>query len=268
MASISGTRHTRGGVFRGPVVDGLPSLLVGNVGLAAHNEANGTNDGYAGPDCATIPIIANVPDAAALAGVEADPNCFTLFSRFPGGFTPQFGGNMTDSSLVTGLRGFTSTGLNWDASVNIGSTEVDQFIFDTVNASLGYDTPTSFSPGIYAQKDINLNFDISMPVHEHHELRGGHGVAPRAVHDRGGAASRRGRSARTRRRASAPDRTALTATGPTRRREPGTAATSPSTATSSSTTRAAGGRSAPRSASRTSVTSARRRTGSCPRASA
>ena len=156
--------HTRGGVFRGPVVDGLPSLLVGNVGLAAFNEANGTNDGYTGPGCPAIPIIDNVPDAAALAGVEADPNCFTLFSRFPGGFTPQFGGNMTDSSLVTGLRGFTSTGLNWDASVNIGSTDVDQFIFDTVNASVGYDTPTSFSPGIYAQKDINLNFDISVPV--------------------------------------------------------------------------------------------------------
>ena len=115
-------------------------------------------------NCSLIPIIGNVPDATALATVEADPNCFTLFSRFPGGFTPQFGGNMTDSSLVTGLRGFTSTGLNWDASVNIGSTDVDQFIYDTVNASVGYDTPTSFSPGIYAQKDINLNFDVSMPV--------------------------------------------------------------------------------------------------------
>ena len=157
--------HTRGGVFRGDKLDdGTPTLRVGNVGLAAFNQMNGTNDGYAGPGCPTIPVVNSVPDAAALGAVEADPNCFTLFSRFPGGFTPQFGGNMTDSSLVTGLRGFTSAGLNWDASVNIGSTEVDQFIFDTVNASLGYDTPTSFSPGIYAQQDINLNFDISMPV--------------------------------------------------------------------------------------------------------
>ena len=157
--------HTRGGVFRGDKLeDGTPTLLVGNVGLAAFNQANGTDDGYAGPGCSAIPIVNSVPDAAALGAVEADPNCFTLFSRFPGGFTPQFGGNMTDSSLVTGLRGFTSAGLNWDASVNIGTTEVDQFIFDTVNASLGYDTPTSFSPGIYAQQDINLNFDISMPL--------------------------------------------------------------------------------------------------------
>ena len=150
--------HTRGGVFRGPVLDdGTPSLLVGDRVWA--------DTGIAGAGgCPAIPIVSNVPDAGALAAVEADPNCFTLYSRFPGGFTPQFGGDMHDYSLVTGLRGFTSGGLNWDASVNIGSTEVDQFIFDTVNASLGYDTPTSFSPGIYGQDDVNLNFDVSMPV--------------------------------------------------------------------------------------------------------
>ena len=156
--------HTRGGVFRGPVVDGMPTLLVGNVGLASFYEANGTNDGYTGPGCPTIPVIDNAPDAAALAAVESDPNCFTLYSRFPGGFTPQFGGNMVDYSFVSGVRGFTGGGLNWDASVNIGSTEVDQFIRDTVNASLGFDTPTSFKPGVYAQDDVNLNFDLSMPV--------------------------------------------------------------------------------------------------------
>ena len=157
--------HTRGGVFRGDKLeDGTPTLRVGNVGLAAYNETNGTNDGYAGAGCPAIPIVNNVPDTAALAAVEADPNCFTLFSRFPGGFTPQFGGDMIDYSFVAGLRGFTGGGLNWDASVNIGSTEVDQFIYDTVNASLGYDTPTSFRPGIYAQDDLNLNFDVSMPV--------------------------------------------------------------------------------------------------------
>ena len=159
--------HTRGGVFRGPKLDdGTPTLLVGNVGLADYNTATGTNDGYAGPGCPAIPIVNNVPDAGALATVEADPNCFTLHSRFPGGFTPQFGGGYVDYSFVTGLRGFAASGLTWDASVNVGSSEVDQFIFDTVNASLGYDTPTSFSPGIYRQEDVDLNFDVSYPVND------------------------------------------------------------------------------------------------------
>ena len=147
--------HTRGGVFRGDALaDGTPTLRVGDRVWA--------DTGIPGAGgCPAIPIIGDVPDAGALAAVEADPNCFTLYSRFPGGFTPQFGGNLIDYSFVSGLRGFTSGGFNWDASVNIGTSEVDQFIFDTVNASLGYDTPTSFEPGSYRQDDVNLNFDVS-----------------------------------------------------------------------------------------------------------
>ena len=165
--------HTRGGVFRGPVVDGQPSLRVGNVGLAQYNTANGTNDGYAGPGCPVIPIVGNVPDAGALGAVNADPNCFTFYDRFPGGFTPQFGGDLIDYSFVSGLRGFASNGLTWDASVNVGTSEVDQFIYDTVNASVGYDTPTSFRPGIYRQDDINLNFDVAYPVNDVVHVAGG-----------------------------------------------------------------------------------------------
>ena len=159
--------HTRGGVFRGPVLeDGSPSLLVGNRRLAAHYARFGTNGGYLGPQCPPVPVTGHRPDAAALAAVEADPNCFTLYSRFPGGFTPQFGGDYTDHSIVTGLRGVAANGLNWDASVNVGRSEVDQFIYDTVNASLGYDTPTSFRPGTYRQEDIDLNFDMSYRVND------------------------------------------------------------------------------------------------------
>ena len=165
--------HTRGGVFRGPTVDDNPSLLVGNVGLAAYNEENGTDDGYAGPGCPAIPIIGNVPDADALQQVEGNPNCFTLYSRFPGGFTPQFGGDLLDYSLVSGLRGFMSNGLTWDASINFGTSKVDQFIFDTVNASVGYDTPTSFKPGSYQQAAVNVNFDVSYQVNDILHAAGG-----------------------------------------------------------------------------------------------
>ena len=139
---------------------GLPSLLVGDRAWAETGVPGAGN-------CLPIPIIDNVPDAAALAAVEADPNCFTLHSRFPGGFTPQFGGDLIDYSLVTGLRGFASSGFTWDASASIGTSEIDQFIFDTVNASLGYDTPTSFRPGIYRQDEINFNFDVSYPLHQY-----------------------------------------------------------------------------------------------------
>ena len=79
--------------------------------------------------------------------MAADPNCFTLYERFPGGFTPSFGGEAQDTSLVGGIRGLTDAGFNWDASFTVGAHETDLFIRDTVNASLGYDTPTALRPG-------------------------------------------------------------------------------------------------------------------------
>ena len=143
--------NTRGGVFS---PDGGSTLLVGDRLWAETGMAGAGN-------CPTVPITNNVPDAAALAAVAADPNCFTLHNRFPGGFTPSFGGEAQDMSLVGGVRGFTGAGFNWDASVSVGAHETELFIRDTVNASLGYDTPTAFDLGSNRQREIGLNFDVS-----------------------------------------------------------------------------------------------------------
>ena len=149
--------HTRSGVFKGPEVNGLPSLLVGD-----REWARTGTPGAGG--CPAIPIIDGRPEAGALAQVENDPNCFTLYSRFPGGFTPQFGGTLTDHSVVTGLKRTNENGLTWDASASMGRSRIDQFIDDTVNASLGYDTQTNFDPGAYEQHETNLNLDIASPI--------------------------------------------------------------------------------------------------------
>ena len=150
--------HTRGAVFSG---DRGQTLLVGDrVWASTLNDPGGPMMA----NCPTIPVVDNVPDATALAAVEAHPDCFTLYSRFPGGFTPNFGGTLTDYSLATGVKGLADNGFSWDASVNVGSNEVDQFIYNTVNASLGWETPTSFSPGTYHQEDVNVNFDVAYPV--------------------------------------------------------------------------------------------------------
>ena len=155
--------HTRSGVFSN---DGGGSILVGDRLWASTGVPNAGG-------CPALGVTGHVPDPAALAAIEADPNCFTLYSRFPGGFTPQFGGDLTDSSIVAGLRGYLDSGMTWDLSVNVGNSEVDQFIYNTVNASLGYDTPTSFSPGIYEQTDTNVNFDVTYPVKDNVSLAAG-----------------------------------------------------------------------------------------------
>ncbi len=156
--------NNRGSVFSG---DGGATLLIGDL-LDAQD---GILDGSAG--CPTVNVNNNVPDPAALAQVFADPNCFSFQELFPGGFTPNFGGEVEDVSLVAGLRGTTNGGLNWDVSVSSGSNEVDFFISNTVNASLGPDTPTAFDPGLYKQEELNFNFDVSYAINDRTNLAGG-----------------------------------------------------------------------------------------------
>ena len=144
--------NTRAGVFS---LDGGETLLIGDL-LDAQD---GVLDGTAG--CPVVRVTNGVPDPAAIARVFEDPNCFSFQERFPGGFTPQFGGDAVDASAVAGVKGETAGGLQWDASVGWGSNEVDFFIYNTVNASLGQDTPTEFDPGLYRQREVNVNVDAA-----------------------------------------------------------------------------------------------------------
>ena len=149
--------NTRGAVFSG---DGGKSLLIGD----ALDARDGVLDGSAG--CPVVPVVDHVPDQAALSQVFSDPNCFSFQELFPGGFTPNFGGFYIDNSIVGGIRGQFASGLRWDTSLSAGTSEVDFFINNTVNASLGPDTPTEFKPGLYRQDDLNVNFDIAYEASE------------------------------------------------------------------------------------------------------
>ncbi len=140
--------NTRGGVFSN---DGGATLLVGDL----------TADGSGA--CPTIPIVDNVPDPTALAAVTADPDCFVFNELFPGGFTPRFGGDLEDKSVVAGIRGAFGI-MNYDISYTYGRNDVDFFINNTVNASLGPNTPTSFNPGGYSQIDNNINVDLAFAI--------------------------------------------------------------------------------------------------------
>jgi len=100
------------------------------------------------------------PNYDALDAVLADPNCFVFNSIFPGGFTPRFGGDVQDLALTAGVRGEADNGLRWDVSVGAGMNDVDFFIRNTVNASLGSATPVEFNPGDYTQVEQMFNVDF------------------------------------------------------------------------------------------------------------
>ncbi len=144
--------NTRANIFS---LDKGQTLLVGDV-LDARD---GVRDGSAG--CPTVTITDDRPDPAALAQVFADPNCFTFQEIAPGGFTPSFSGVIADVSAVAGLRRTAANGLTWDASAGYGAHQADFFLYNTVNASLGPDTPRDFDPGLYRQAEVDLNLDVS-----------------------------------------------------------------------------------------------------------
>ena len=161
-ANYASKKVTEGFYFRNPntraniySLDGGQTLLIGDV-LAAR--------GGGSANCPTVAIAGNVPDQAALAQVFADPNCFSFQEIAPGGFTPRFGGIVTDMSAVGGVSRNMANGLTWDASASYGAHESDFFFNNTVNASLGPDTPRDFDPGLYRQEEVNLNFDLSYAV--------------------------------------------------------------------------------------------------------
>ncbi|MCY4402872.1 MAG: TonB-dependent receptor [Candidatus Poribacteria bacterium] len=138
---------------------------------AAAVEAGETFPELSPHDADDIPITDNVPDPERLQAVRNDPNLFNFQEMFPGGFTPRFGAFAWDSGVVVGVKGTAleetlGNPLTWDLSGSFGRHHADFFIFNTVNASLGPDTPTYFDPGDYIQTDYNLNFDVTYPLND------------------------------------------------------------------------------------------------------
>ena len=94
----------------------------------------------------------------------ADSDCFSFVEVLPEGFTPQFGAKISDFSSVFGLKGELANGFLWDVSASIGENNLDAFNHNTLNASLGPDTPRNFDIGEYTQRETNFNLDVSWPI--------------------------------------------------------------------------------------------------------
>ena len=166
--------HTRGGVFRGPVIDGTPTVKVADfsgattalidsgMGLADAVKAVAADGG-----CPIVFINDNVPDAGALSEISGRDDCYSLISRFPGGFTPQFGGFIDDLSLAGGVRGELDSGWFYDVSAVAGTSEAAFYIYNTINPQLFTQRDaidTYYHAGTYVETDRVFNFDMSRQV--------------------------------------------------------------------------------------------------------
>ncbi len=179
--------NTRGGVFDGPVVnddgtyktEAMPDVPYANPDNPTDAEAeryekqikDGLMSGrytdtvkvadLSGEGCPSVP--ANNAADYRQTIEELPPNCFMFNEKFPGGFTPFFGGTVRDWSVAGGIRGDVSD-WHYDFSAVLGQHSTDFFMRNTINpqlATMRTDIPTEYNPGMYTETDHVFNLDLS-----------------------------------------------------------------------------------------------------------
>ncbi len=79
---------------------------------------------------------------------------------YPDGFLPKINTEITDRSLSGGLRGALGA-WSYDASATYGENEVEFDVVDSLNRSLGPDSPTRFRAGGLKNEQLTFNIDGS-----------------------------------------------------------------------------------------------------------
>lgn len=92
---------------------------------------------------------------------EPDGSIYNPLEKFPGGFTPRFFGDITDYSLLAGLDGEFANGMTYDVSGRYGSNEISYTLKNTINPSMGPDSPTSFTPGDLINEELQFSADFT-----------------------------------------------------------------------------------------------------------
>jgi iron complex outermembrane receptor protein len=111
------------------------------------------------------PAALDPSDYAGRDAVIADPNCYILNQAAPGGYTPRFTGNITDTSFTMGRSGEIAagpmSGTAYDVSGSVGRNESSFGLNNTFNPSMGPDSPRDFKTGSYIQLAKTFNLDMS-----------------------------------------------------------------------------------------------------------
>jgi iron complex outermembrane receptor protein len=87
----------------------------------------------------------------------------SVLSIFPNGFVPRINTGIDDRSFAAGVRG-TTNGWDVDFSLTHGQNDFQFIIENTVNASLGAASPTTFDAGQLSFAQSSGNLDLVRPI--------------------------------------------------------------------------------------------------------
>jgi iron complex outermembrane receptor protein len=172
-----GKRETEGDFFYRNPNSRSGVFTDGNIRAIADTNSTRGQSGYIS-NCPALVSPGSTPGAGDAAAVAADyaarqalpDNCWLMNEVAPGGYTPRFGGNLLDTSIVGGLRGEMDSGLLYDFSLSYGRNKASFFIDDTWNPSNGPDgfvngeLQRAFDLGSYVQSENNINLDFVLPI--------------------------------------------------------------------------------------------------------
>lgn len=148
----------REGVF----TDGSGNFLIGDMTPDDGVNCEGGVD-FGGTGMVNNPIAVGAPDQVArMNAVFADPDCFSFIEIFPGGYSPRFGSDVTDSAGTMGIRGELDNGFTYDISASVGRSTIEFFANNVPNPSMGSQTPTNFGRiGDRVQLEKMFNLDVT-----------------------------------------------------------------------------------------------------------
>jgi iron complex outermembrane receptor protein len=138
-------------------------------GIAARTTLQIDNDEDFLPDPASQALVNSILGqglnvADYLVADAGSPSGFVLrnpiYTEFPGGYTPEFGAQISDFEVVLGGRGEIVDNLSWDVRARYGENEIEYELSRSINPSLGRLSPQSFKPGTLRQEESGLNADF------------------------------------------------------------------------------------------------------------
>jgi iron complex outermembrane receptor protein len=162
--------NNRGGVYTNGSTRAVVDTTIRNRATGVTSNCPALTSPGSGSSGAPLDQAKVAADALALANLP--DNCWVMNEVVPGGYTPAFGAQLKDASIVGGFRGDITSNLSYDVSASYGRNAVSFMIDNTWNPSNGPDgfvngeLQRKFDLGQNVQSETNFNLDMvyTMPV--------------------------------------------------------------------------------------------------------